>query len=221
LNTNTNVTRVLCFGDSNTWGRGGAREDRFPANLRWTGLLQEKLGSDYEILEEGLRSRTTNLEDDDPQFPGRNGQTYLRPCLESQYPLDIVIVWLGTNDFKAKFDRTPQQVASAILELVDVIQSVGQTAQNSTSRIVLVSPPVVREEALKVGSQFVGAGEKSRLLAPLIQQVAIQQGCEFVNLADYVEPGEADGIHLELESQAVVAEVIYQAIQDIQNNTLR
>lgn len=215
MRTDTNITRVLCFGDSNTWGRSGASTDRYPAHQRWTGLLQEKLGVSYEILEEGLRSRTTNLDDDDPQFPNRNGKEYLRPCLESQYPIDIVVLWLGTNDLKTKFHRTPEQIAHALSELVEMISSVGRTSKGTPPNIVLVSPPIVKEEVLGVDSQFSGAGDKSRKLPLFIQEVASRYGCECVDLSQYVEPGHSDGVHLELQSQYVVADVLSEVILNV------
>ena len=55
MNINPQALRVLCFGDSNVWGRSGKSIERYPLNIRWTGILQEKLGNSYEVIEEGLR----------------------------------------------------------------------------------------------------------------------------------------------------------------------
>lgn len=213
MNTNTKVTRVLCFGDSNTWGRSGSNANRYPANQRWTGLLQENLGDAYEILEEGLRSRTTDIDDPDPNFPNRNGLEYLRPCLESQYPTDIVILWLGTNDLKTKFNKTAQDISNSIEKLVKTILDVGRTQKNEIPKIVIISPPIIKEEALKERSQFSGSGEASKQLAPLYENVSKEYGTAFLDLAQHVEPGNADGVHLELESHAVVAEKIAEVLK--------
>lgn len=52
------MKKVLCFGDSNTWGYNPSTKDRFPKEIRWTGILQGKLGSeDTKIIEEGLVGR--------------------------------------------------------------------------------------------------------------------------------------------------------------------
>ena len=63
--------RILCFGDSLTWGwiavQEGAPTTRFPYPERWTGIMASKLGSDYEIVEEGLSARTIAI--DDPVDP--------------------------------------------------------------------------------------------------------------------------------------------------------
>ena len=52
--------RILCFGDSNTWGYNAEDESRFEKGVRWTSLLQEALGEEYDIIEEVLRGRTAS-----------------------------------------------------------------------------------------------------------------------------------------------------------------
>ena len=52
--------RILCFGDSNTFGSrpsGG----RFDEHTRWPMRMQELLGDDYTVVEEGFGGRTTAL----------------------------------------------------------------------------------------------------------------------------------------------------------------
>lgn len=56
-----NIKRILCFGDSNTYGWAGSLAGpalRYPSSVRWTGRLGALLGPDWEILEEGLGGRT-------------------------------------------------------------------------------------------------------------------------------------------------------------------
>ena len=107
-----NAKRILIFGDSNVWGDIPLQVGtRLPDNVRWTGVLQNMLGNDYEVIEEGLIGRTTNVDDPFPGFEDKNGKDYLFPCLRSQIPLDYVILLLGSNDFKKVFNRTAKDVA--------------------------------------------------------------------------------------------------------------
>ena len=92
------MKHVLVYGDSNSWGFEPGSGKRYGEEVRWTGVLAENLGSDTRVIEEGLNGRTTVF--DDPLEPGRNGKTYLGPCLQSHHPLDLVILMLGTNDLK-------------------------------------------------------------------------------------------------------------------------
>ena len=134
MNTNPAAKVVLCFGDSNTWGsRPGVGDGgRFPADVRWTGQLQNQLGGDYYVIEEGRGGRTVNLDDD---RPGRNGLEYFDPCIASHDPLDVVIIMLGTNDQKISFDTTAEQIAEGLKQYVDVVE---QRAPDAA--IILVSP---------------------------------------------------------------------------------
>ena len=51
------MIRILCFGDSNTWGfRPDQSFQRYSHDVRWTGVLQEELGELYVIIEEGLKA---------------------------------------------------------------------------------------------------------------------------------------------------------------------
>ena len=77
------MKRILCFGDSNTWGYAPKDGYRFDENTRWTGLLQNAL-PDYKIIEEGLNGRTAVW--DDPIEGYKNGKPYLIPCLDIQFP---------------------------------------------------------------------------------------------------------------------------------------
>ena len=44
------MKRILCFGDSNTWGFAPKDGYRFDENTRWTGLVQKALPQ-YKIIE--------------------------------------------------------------------------------------------------------------------------------------------------------------------------
>ena len=101
------MKHIVCFGDSNTHGYcadpadcadGG---DRFNEQERWTCLLQDKLGPDYRVLEEGLSGRTTVF--DDPIHEGLRGLDDIFSCLMSHEPVDLLIIMLGTNDTKSRF----------------------------------------------------------------------------------------------------------------------
>jgi lysophospholipase L1-like esterase len=75
--TDPDAVRILCFGDSNTYGTclrdssidGTPTKDpdyvRLKADRRWTGVLQRLLGDGYDVIEEGLNGRTTDLDDED------------------------------------------------------------------------------------------------------------------------------------------------------------
>jgi GDSL-like Lipase/Acylhydrolase family len=107
---------LVCFGDSNTWGHiAGSGGERFPRDERWPVILQRLLGDGWEVIAEGLGGRTATF--DRPDSEGRNGLPYLLPCLHSHGPVDLLVIFLGTNDVNFMED---DRVARCIARLVEV-----------------------------------------------------------------------------------------------------
>jgi lysophospholipase L1-like esterase len=203
MNLNPEAIKILCFGDSNTWGNIPGLVKRYPVNKRWTGLLQEVLGQRFCIIEEGLSARTTNL--DDPKHFGKNGKTYLVPCLETHSPLDCLILSLGTNDLKERFHRSPEQIAAGIEDLVQTTYSVIQEEGRNKLKIILLSPPLIDESVEGVQENYLDAEAKSKMLGDLYRKIAEKYGLEFVDLSAIVTPSKTDGYHLEPEAHAKIA----------------
>ena len=109
--------RIVCFGDSNTWGYNPHTATRYPEDVRWTGLLQEMLGNDYKVIEEGQNGRT--IATDDPCEGERNGIKVIVPCIESQKPFDLLILMLGTNDLKGKFRYCASDIAGEMEQMLE------------------------------------------------------------------------------------------------------
>lgn len=196
--------RILCYGDSNTWGyiptSGGAEDQRYSASLRWTGLLQANLGSDFLIIEEGLNSRTTDV--DDPDQPGKNGLTALAPTLQKHLPIDMLIVALGTNDLKSKYDRTPERIAQGLSRLIEAAQG----ALGSATKLVVLSPSIPVLAKTYEGYRYPQLEQKARGLAPLYRAVAQKHNADFIDLAPSVPVSLKDGIHLEPDQHRTIAE---------------
>lgn len=199
--------RILCFGDSNTRGfvplSGGKL--RYEANERWTGLLQSALGDNYDIIEEGLDARTTNLDDPRPGFVGKNGLTYFTPCLDSHKPLNLIILMLGTPDLKALFNRSSDQITAGLEELVE---------QVTETKVLIVSPPILLDSTDFAKTMFTGATIKSQELESKYRTLAGKYKCDFVSGADCeVDPHE--GVHLTRLGHQMMFERIYEYVKNI------
>lgn len=210
MNTNPDALTVLCYGDSNTYGQRPDMKGRWPIDVRWTGRLQMALGSDYCIIEEGLSSRTTDL--DYSQKPGRNGRTYLAPCLHSHNPIDVVVIMLGTNDLKITFERTAQDVAGGLAALVDDVRTYASDNSGVAPVIVLVSPVRIDDTAARFQELYTTnygavAVEKSYELATRIRHMAESKDCIFVDAAAVAAPGE-DGVHIDAPGHAALADTL-------------
>lgn len=218
MNTNHKAIKVLCFGDSNTWGQTPHKRSRYAVDVRWTGQLQNLLGDNYYIVEEGLGSRTTDLEY--ARKPGRNGKSYLQPCLESHNPIDVVILMLGTNDLKIEFNRSVADIAQALKGLVEMIQSLGVNAKGKAPKVILVSPILVDDTKPTFKElydpEFYNheSAVKSQQLAEQVQVVAEQTGCTFVDASKVADPGE-DGIHMDEASHTKLGELLAGKVKEL------
>src|SRR5262249_25611929 len=138
----TLMRTLLCFGDSNTWGydpESGPRTERYPRDVRWPGRLARALGDEWEVIAEGLNGRTATR--DDPIWEGRNGLTYLLPCLRSHAPLDLVVIYLGTNDVAERYSLPAEDVAASVGRLVKVVRTSESGPGESAPDVLVVCPP--------------------------------------------------------------------------------
>ncbi|MFR5760773.1 MAG: GDSL-type esterase/lipase family protein [Oscillospiraceae bacterium] len=138
------MKRILCYGDSNTWGNIPADGRRYPADVRWTGVAAKLLGDGYSIIEEGLNGRTTSF--DDYYVDCRNGRKGLGYALCAHAPIDLIVVSLGTNDLKYTGAVGSYKGLDELLRLIEHADgcypaagcSIFQTASKSLS-----SPPSI------------------------------------------------------------------------------
>lgn len=208
MNLNPKATRILFFGDSNTWGYvPNSAHERYPLNVRWTGLLQKVLGDNFEVIEEGLNSRGIVKGDPRPGKEGRSAIEYIIPCLDTHDPLDCVIVMLGTNELKSECNLSPVQIGENMEILLGLIQNRPSQFRSTRPNIVLVAPPLVDEETeyCRKGDKYKGASQKSRELGKIFADLANKLGIRFLDLGQVASVG-LDGIHMTPEGHRATAE---------------
>ena len=209
------MTTILCYGDSNTYGYDPRTGFRYGEDIRWTCRLAALLGDEYRIVEEGCNGRTTIH--DDPIDGWKNGLDYLKPCLNSHKPVDIVILMLGSNDLKATFHLTAKEIADGAAVLVEVIRSFTKEKQGFIPRIILVSPPEIGKGIRTspfYGAFYEEAVEESKKFPECYRAVADKYGCVFFNAADHIYPSETDSLHLTPEGHKVLAEKLCEVIRE-------
>ncbi|MBW3632932.1 MAG: SGNH/GDSL hydrolase family protein [Chloroflexi bacterium] len=196
---------ILCYGDSNTWGYDPGTRSRYPPDVRWTGVLAEMLGRAYRVVEEGLNGRTTRW--DDPFGPGRSGQTYLRPCIESHEPLDLIVVMLGTNDLKRRFNLTSSDIAESTAGLAEEASRIARTAGGEQANVLLVAPPATTT-LTEFDQMFAGALEKSRQFSHYYRLAAGWRRVPFFDAGSVIVSSEKDGIHFDADEHRKLAEAL-------------
>ncbi|MEG1193124.1 MAG: SGNH/GDSL hydrolase family protein [Clostridia bacterium] len=209
--------RVLCFGDSNTYGYDPMDGGRYDEDVRWPMVMQNLLGDAYRVIEEGLNGRT--FSQDDPTEGGfKSGMAYLPPCLMTHNPLDLVIVMLGTNDTKVRFALSAGVIAHNLNQFVRLTRFYAYDAKGKAPKVLVVAPPAISEnvgEAL-FGAHFgAEAAEKSRGFALNYRRYAKLLNCPFFNAAEAAEPCKVDGIHLMPEAQRALGAALAEKVRAI------
>lgn len=211
------MRQILCFGDSNTYGLIPKIGGRYPWGIRWTSILNEELGvENYRVIEEGLCGRTTIF--DDPLRDGRRGVQMLPTILETQGPVDIVVVMLGTNDCKTVYGATADIIGKGVSKIINQIRSYAKE-----SKILLISPIHLGEQVWKkeYDPEFSAASvEVSKGLADVYKRVSEKEGIYFLAASAYTNPSSADQEHLDEEGHRLLAEAILKKIGEIEENAL-
>lgn len=205
--------RILCFGDSNTWGYIPGSAKRYNEEDRWTGLLGEKLGPDYKIIEEGMTGRTTVFDTGFDDY--LNGKKALGYILKSQLPLDCVVMMLGTNDL---CEHHMDRIELGITELIRILKNAGyiyrtkmDIYRSSDVKLLLISPlPYGDRTSLNDSIK-----EESKLYPSVYKRVAENTGVYFLDPSPFIKPSDIDGIHFDKETHKIFSELVYKKILEM------
>ena len=211
-----NIKSILCYGDSNTYGYRPDGKGRYSQNVRWTGILQNRMGKGYHILEEGCCGRTTVL--DDPKRPYKNGQEFLLPALEIHSPVELIILMLGTNDCKWTYQQTAEQIGEGIKTLIEIIKGNPKSNGGREPKILLVSPIHLKESVWKEQLDLdfnKKSVEVSRQLEMVYGEIAKQYDCDFFPASNIAEASDIDGEHLDEIGHKKLAEALKKIVANI------
>ena len=208
--------KIVCYGDSNTWGHNPDGGKRFNESERWPKILQSMLGNEYEVIEEGLCGRTASFIDDVKPF--RYGLGMLDGVMETHMPADLIIIMLGKNDLKTNFAPNGVAISNGIKKMIQKIKDVYRWSKYTYEpQILIVSPIYLGETIEKVDrslEQFGKEGlELSKRLAKYYKEVADQFNCMFLDASLYAQASTIDCIHMDSENHKKLAEAIYNVIK--------
>ena len=211
------LKRVLCFGDSNTWGYDPETCGRYGEEVRWTGVCRRLLTDGFRILEDGINGRTTVFED--PYVPYRCGRPALCYALMAQRPLDALVLYLGTNDLKYTDARGSARGAEELLRLArnanECLESYTGLIFPREPKLLLIAPTPIRPEIAKrfPSDLLSGRAEESARLAEWYRAAAEKWGAAFLDAGSAAEAGEADCVHLSAEAHRAVGEAAAASIR--------
>ena len=204
------MKNILCFGDSNTYGYIPDGSGRYELSVRYPGVLQEILGADYHVVEEGLCGRTTIYED--PTRFCRKAVDYIEPCLYSHFPLDCIVIMLGTNDCKTVFRAQADEIKDGLAQVIKIIRNI------SAVPVIIVAPILLGEKIWQDNFDPDFDRESldvSKKLASEYKKLATAERCLFLNAAEFAYPSEADQEHMTPEGHKNLAAALAGIIKNM------
>lgn len=203
------LKKILCFGDSNTYGyipNNGARYDK---NTRWTGVLSLLSHGKFKIIEDGCNNRTAFAAN--PAGKIFTGCEILPELLTDDF--DAVVLAIGINDTQFLFDTVIEDFTTGIENLINIVQ-----AKCPQAKIILVAPSILTEDVLNGNFACLfdrTSIEKSRQLPLLYQKIAEKQNIEFLDLNSVAKTSSLDGLHYAPEQHLKIAQVIFKILSEL------
>ncbi|MBQ7159021.1 MAG: hypothetical protein IJS09_06335 [Treponema sp.] len=198
--------RLLCFGDSNTWGYIPGKETltRYGEDIRWTSLLQKKLGDEYRIIEFGLCGCESGAKFEDRALV--DAQPVYPSVLFASLPVDAVLIMLGTNDLKKRNEWKSGDTAKNVDTLINVTHTFAPDAK------IFLAPAVILQKGLENDPDFdpTVAIEDSKRCAEEIAELAEKRKIPLFDTNKYVHELDYDGCHFTAGAHKAFAEALAQ-----------
>ena len=196
------MKKILCFGDSNTWGHNPV--DCSKLEKPWTVWLKD-IVPEYEIVSDGVCGRATThyLENEDKT----NGlKDFRERYLSGENDFDLIIIMLGTNDVLNNIDFSNQKTADVLKIYVEECRA---KFGKDKPKILLVSPILINDLYSEKSI------EKSTHFSEYISKLADEEDTYFMNAADYAKASDIDGIHMVPEEHKKLANAFADKIKEI------
>lgn len=195
------MKRILAYGDSNTWG-SMAYGGRYLDKKQWCNIL-EQLDKDRRVVQEGLCARVAgNYE---KVHPVRNGQPPFEVIFLSALPLDAIIIALGTNDLKIRYQRTAEDIVNDLLWYRDKIKRIKDTMKSDSIKVIYLAP-----------ANFIGNKEYFDADESLRRGVIelLQNKTENVIVVNDLHMSE-DGVHYSANAHMEIAKIIDKKLKEL------
>ena len=204
--------RILCYGDSNTYGFDAEDGSRFPIAVRWPAVMAERLDGGMHVIEEGYNGRT--IFDASPYDDMLNGTSHLPGCIDRNNPLHLIIIYLGINDLFLSPQITVKRIAEGLMSLVSISLERSKNSEGKHAEMLIIAPPPVNA-ATAYHEYYAREIEKSLQFAREYERVAKTYGCLFLDAGSHVQAVELDGVHLDADNHRKLGLCVADFVKEI------
>ena len=200
------MRKCLFYGDSNTYGidiAEGHSGARYPEDVRFTGILQERLKNEWEFVVEAKVGRCIpSMEFELEEF---------EEILKNAGKIDLLAIMLGTNDYLSYSKPDTKRVAERMRALISRLFK-NEVYNSRKTRILIIAPPKIDFTGDRYYEKFSTLdGGLSRDL----EEVAKEEDLFFADAGSLDLPVGKDRIHLTVEAQKPLAEYLVGVFKNI------
>ena len=200
------MKKILCFGDSNTFGFNPENGKRFDEQTRWAGKLKIALKNKFEVIEKGANNRCGFTEN--KESTELSGLIAIKKYLELKP--DIIILAVGINDLQKIYDNDEKAIYFGLKALVEEIK------KENNPNIILLVPSAIKENILNsfFNTLFDEKSiEKSKKLPKVYQKIAKEFELDLIDLNNIAETSPTDGLHYDVEGHKKIADKLIEFIK--------
>lgn len=196
------MKKILCFGDSNTYGFNPSNGRRFSSDIRWAGLLKESLKNQFQVIEAGCNNRTCFSDNSDGIEV--TGYEVLPKYLKND--IDILLLSIGVNDLQKFYLVDEYSFKTGFSKFIELAYSL-----NPKVKIIILSPSVITKNILDSYFSMLFdeiSIQKSYILSKILKMVAVEKNCDFIDLNEIASVSEIDGLHYDENGHRAIAELL-------------
>lgn len=202
------MKKILCFGDSNTYGFVPKTCKRYDKTQRWSGILSNLLGEKYKVLEEGMNNRTGFSKN--PENIKLCGKEYLPIYLQNHKDIDICILALGTNDAQFFYQLDEKIITDGLQNLVNSVKEA-----NDKTSVIIVPPVKIQKNILNgIFSMYfdLNSVEKIEKTFDAYKNFAKNNACFYLDFNEFATPSTDDGLHYTPQTHQIIAQKVAEFI---------
>ena len=175
-------------------------------------VLQKNLGAEYEVINEGMCDRTGFV--NNPKGWLFSAPKHFPDFISKSDNIDIMILWLGTNDLQFQYDISFNTIENGLGSLIKL-------AKTKTEKIIIIPPVMLNEKVLEGYFKFQFDKTsiiKSQKVEKIYRKLANDYHCGIFNINKFTNPSDLDGLHYDENSHKIIANRLTVYIEN--NNTI-